>query len=84
MCRPTVLRGRTARMDRRRADFLPHGSVSDGYVYLLSKVACRHAADQLENGGVPHVIPDVLIGKAGDDKIMKDGDHSAAAWRTQT
>lgn len=38
------------------------------------------AADQLENGGVPHVIPDVLIGKAGDDKIMKDGDHSAAAW----
>lgn len=38
------------------------------------------AADQTEEGGVPHVVPDILIGKSASDRLMKDGDHSAAAW----
>ncbi|MDD3659751.1 MAG: family 78 glycoside hydrolase catalytic domain [Lachnospiraceae bacterium] len=38
------------------------------------------AADQTEEGGVPHVVPDLLIGKSQHDRLMKDGDHSAAAW----
>ncbi|MBA4701299.1 MAG: family 78 glycoside hydrolase catalytic domain [Ruminococcus sp.] len=37
-------------------------------------------ADQREEGGVPHVVPDILIGKSSADRLMKDGDHSAAAW----
>ncbi|WP_346908791.1 alpha-L-rhamnosidase [Faecalicatena orotica] len=37
-------------------------------------------ADQTDEGGVPHVIPDILIGKSSADRLMKDGDHSAAAW----
>lgn len=37
-------------------------------------------ADQTEEGGVPHVVPDLLIGKSSQDRLMKDGDHSAAAW----
>lgn len=37
-------------------------------------------ADQTEEGGVPHVVPDLLIGKSEHDRLMKDGDHSAAAW----
>ena len=38
------------------------------------------AADQTSEGGVPHVVPDLLIGKSENDRLMKDGDHSAAAW----
>ena len=37
-------------------------------------------ADQTAEGGVPHVVPDLLIGKSNHDRLMKDGDHSAAAW----
>ena len=37
-------------------------------------------ADQTAEGGVPHVVPDILIGKSNHDRLMKDGDHSAAAW----
>lgn len=37
-------------------------------------------ADQTAEGGVPHVVPDILIGKSAADRLMKDGDHSAAAW----
>lgn len=37
-------------------------------------------ADQTAEGGVPHVVPDILIGKSSQDRLMKDGDHSAAAW----
>jgi alpha-L-rhamnosidase len=38
------------------------------------------AADQTIEGGVPHVVPDILIGKSTEDRLMQDGDHSAAAW----
>lgn len=38
------------------------------------------AKDQTPEGGVPHVVPDILIGKASQDRLMKDGEHSAAAW----
>ncbi|MDL2327601.1 glycoside hydrolase family 78 protein [Ruminococcaceae bacterium OttesenSCG-928-A11] len=38
------------------------------------------AADQTPDGGVPHVVPDILIGKSEEDRFWKDGDHSAAAW----
>lgn len=38
------------------------------------------AADQTAEGGVPHVVPDLLIGKSASDRLMKDGEHSAAAW----
>ncbi len=36
--------------------------------------------DQTEDGGVPHVIPDILIGKSGKDRLLQNGEHSAAAW----
>ncbi|HOO29069.1 MAG TPA: family 78 glycoside hydrolase catalytic domain, partial [Lachnospiraceae bacterium] len=38
------------------------------------------AVDQTEEGGVPHVVPDILTGKSTEDWLMKDGAHSAAAW----
>lgn len=38
------------------------------------------AADQTADGGIPHVVPDILIGKSSEDRLMKDGEHSAAAW----
>lgn len=38
------------------------------------------AADQTEDGGVPHVVPDILIGNCAQDPLLKDGDHSASAW----
>ncbi|MCQ1061039.1 family 78 glycoside hydrolase catalytic domain [Photobacterium sp. ZSDE20] len=37
-------------------------------------------ADQLENGGVPHVIPDVLSGRTDHDEFLSTGTHSSAAW----
>lgn len=37
-------------------------------------------ADQTPEGGVAHVVPDILEGKADDDRLLKDGTHSAAAW----
>ncbi len=36
--------------------------------------------DQTAEGGVPHVVPDILIGKSEKDRLMQDGEHSAAAW----
>ncbi|MDO5575408.1 MAG: family 78 glycoside hydrolase catalytic domain [bacterium] len=38
------------------------------------------AADQTEEGGVPHIVPDFLIGKNVDDWLVSQGAHSAAAW----
>lgn len=38
------------------------------------------AADQTEEGGVPHVVPDILTGSAEDDWLVSQGTHSAAAW----
>lgn len=37
-------------------------------------------ADQTEDGGVPHVVPDILIGNCAQDRLLKNGDHSASAW----
>lgn len=36
-------------------------------------------AEQLENGGVPFVIPDVLTGAMKNDKMVHD-DHSSTGW----
>jgi len=38
------------------------------------------AADQTPEGGVPHVVPDILSGKSGDDLLLEQGTHSSAAW----
>jgi len=38
-------------------------------------------AEQLENGGIPYVVPDVLTNNLGNDKIVKDQQqHSATGW----
>lgn len=51
----------------------------DTYTFF-SKWLRDVAADQTKEGGVPHVVPDILINKSAGDRLMKDGDHSAAAW----
>lgn len=38
------------------------------------------AADQTVDGGVPHVVPDIISGKEEDDWLLSQGTHSAAAW----
>ncbi len=38
------------------------------------------AADQTKEGGVPHVVPDIVSGKEKDDWLLSQGAHSAAAW----
>ncbi|VBB07186.1 bacterial alpha-l-rhamnosidase [Lucifera butyrica] len=38
------------------------------------------AADQTEEGGVPHVVPDLLTGDFKGDWLLRQGTHSAAAW----
>ncbi len=39
------------------------------------------AADQTPEGGVPHVVPDIITGQnAEDDWLIDQGTHSAAAW----
>lgn len=38
------------------------------------------AADQTPEGGVPHVVPDILSGKTDGDWLLEQGSHSAAAW----
>ena len=58
----------------RTASFL-----NDTYTFY-SKWLRDVEADQTDEGGVPHVVPDILIGKSYNDMFMKDGDHSAAAW----
>lgn len=36
--------------------------------------------DQTAEGGVPHVVPDILTGKCDGDRFMQDGTFAAAAW----
>ncbi len=38
------------------------------------------AADQTPEGGVPHVVPDIISGKEEGDWLLSQGTHSAAAW----
>lgn len=38
------------------------------------------AADQTAEGGVAHVVPDLLTGSSDDDWLLSQGTHSAAAW----
>lgn len=37
-------------------------------------------ADQTPEGGVAHVVPDIISGREGDDWLLSKGTHSAAAW----
>ena len=36
--------------------------------------------DQTPEGGVPHIVPDMLTGRKIDDWLLSQGTHSAAAW----
>ncbi|WP_069998640.1 alpha-L-rhamnosidase [Cellulosilyticum sp. I15G10I2] len=38
------------------------------------------AADQTPEGGVPHVVPDILSGRCENNWLLNKGTHSAAAW----
>lgn len=38
------------------------------------------AADQTPEGGVPHVVPDILTNKTDGDWLVEEGSDSAAAW----
>ncbi|MEG0227834.1 MAG: alpha-L-rhamnosidase C-terminal domain-containing protein [Lachnospiraceae bacterium] len=38
------------------------------------------AADQTSEGGVPHVVPDIITGKGDNNWLVKQGTYSAAAW----
>lgn len=38
------------------------------------------AADQTPEGGVSHVVPDILAGKSDGNWLLEKGTHSAAAW----
>ncbi len=38
------------------------------------------AADQTLEGGVPHVVPDIISGRKIEDPLLSQGTHSAAAW----
>jgi len=38
------------------------------------------AADQTPEGGVPHVVPDIISGREENDWLLSQGTHSAAAW----
>lgn len=42
----------------------------------LKDVSC----DQTPEGGVPHVVPDIISGKEENDWLLSQGTHSAAAW----
>ena len=37
-------------------------------------------ADQTPEGGVAHVVPDIISGNEGDNWLLMQGTHSAAAW----
>ena len=47
---------------------------------FYSKWLTDVAADQAPEGGVPHVVPDIVSGNQGDDWLLGQGTHSAAAW----
>lgn len=51
----------------------------DTYVFYR-KWLCDLKADQREDGGVPHVIPDFIGDCPGEDWLLSQGTHSAAAW----
>lgn len=38
------------------------------------------AADQTKEGGVPHIVPDIITDKEPTDWLVKQGTHSAAGW----
>lgn len=38
------------------------------------------AADQTPEGGVPHVVPDIVTDNVATNWLLKQGTHSAAAW----
>ncbi|MFJ7171111.1 alpha-L-rhamnosidase [Citrobacter freundii] len=47
---------------------------------FFSKWLVDLACDQTPEGGVPHVIPDIITGKYDDNWLLSQGTHSAAAW----
>jgi len=53
--------------------------IMDTYTFF-SKWLEDLAADQTPEGGVPHVIPDILSGRSQDDGLISQGTDSAAAW----
>ena len=36
--------------------------------------------DQTEEGGIPHVVPDLLTGQSSENWLVKECPHSASAW----
>ena len=60
----------------RTANFL-----TNSYVFF-SKWLEDVAVDQLPEGGVPHIVPDIVTGKerVSEDWLLSQGTHSAAAW----
>ena len=38
------------------------------------------ACDQTKEGGVPHMVPDIISGNEKSDWLLSQGTHSAAAW----
>ena len=47
---------------------------------FFSKWLADVAADETPEGGVPHVVPDLITGYEEDDWLLSQGTHSAAAW----
>lgn len=47
---------------------------------FYQKWLCDLAADQREDGGVPHVIPDIEKGREEGNWLLSQSPHSAAAW----
>ncbi|KAF1299405.1 alpha-L-rhamnosidase [Enterococcus sp. JM4C] len=47
---------------------------------FLAKWLKDVAADQTAEGGIPHVVPDIVSGKEKDDWLLSQGTHSAAGW----
>ena len=47
---------------------------------FFSKWLVDVEADQTEDGGVAHVVPDILTGEMDDNWLLTQGTHSAAAW----
>lgn len=47
---------------------------------FFSKWLSDLALDQTSEGGVPHVIPDILTGKSDANWLLRQGTDSAAAW----